>query len=146
MLISIIVLFLNMVTACATRHPTEGRVPPSAQKAALALKAPYGDARTAPPNAVETGKIVYEGKGRCFFCHGFRGKGDGPAAHLNARHPPSNFTNCDFQNARADGELYWIIKNGSPGTGMQALIPSMLTEEEGWDVVAYIRTFCPAHS
>lgn len=145
-LISIIAMFLIMVTACATRHPTENRVPPSAQKHALALKAPFGDARAAPINAVAAGKVIYEGKGRCVFCHGGSGKGDGPAAHLNAQHPPRDFTDCAFQRAREDGELYWIIKNGSPGTGMQALIPSMLTEEEGWDVVAYLRTFCTVHS
>jgi mono/diheme cytochrome c family protein len=113
---------------------------------ALALKAPYGDARTAPPHIITTGKAIYEGKGRCFFCHGVEGKGDGPAAHLHPTHPPRNFTDCAFQRAREDGEIYWIIKNGSPGTGMQALIPSMLTEEEGWDVVAYVRTFCASHS
>jgi mono/diheme cytochrome c family protein len=137
---------MAMVTACATRHPTEDRVPLSAMKAALALKPPYGDARSAAPDIVAAGKVIYEGKGRCFFCHGSNGKGDGPAAHLHSKQPPRNFTDCAFQNAREDGELYWIIKNGSPGTGMQALIPAMLTEEEGWDVVAYIRTFCAAHS
>lgn len=134
------------VPACATRHPTADRVSPSDMQKALALKAPYGDARTAPPHIITAGKAIYEGKGRCFFCHGVEGKGDGPAAHLHPTQPPRNFTDCAFQHARKDGEIYWIIKNGSPGTGMQALIPSMLTEEEGWDVVAYVRTFCASHS
>jgi hypothetical protein len=49
-----------------------------------------------------------------------------------------------FQKEREDGELFWIIKYGSPGTGMAASIPHMLSEEEGWKLVAYVRTFCKA--
>lgn len=90
------------------------------------------------------GKALYEGKGQCFLCHGMSGKGDGPASHMNAKHPPRNFTDCAFQKERDDGELFWIIKYGSAGTGMQALIPHMLSEEEGWKLVAYVRTFCKA--
>ena len=113
---------------------------------ALSYKAPFGDSRTAPPEIVAAGKALYEGKGRCDFCHGISGKGDGPAAHMQPLHPPTDFTNCAFQEKREDGELLWILKYGSPGTGMQPLIPALLSEEEGWKVVAYVRTFCTAHS
>ncbi|MGA6828888.1 c-type cytochrome [Nitrospira sp. NS4] len=134
------------VAACAPRHPTEDRVPPSAMKEALSYKAPFGDARTAQPEIVAGGKALYEGKGRCALCHGTSGKGDGPAAHMHPPHPPRDFTDCAFQKEREDGELFWIIKNGSPGTGMKPMIPGMLSEEDGWKLVAYIRTFCTAHS
>ena len=43
---------------------------------------------------------------------------------------------------RTDGEIFWIIENGSLGTGMQALVPAMLSEEEAWKIVAYVRSFC----
>ena len=111
---------------------------------ALRQKAPFGDARTAPPDIVAKGKQLYEGKGQCALCHGMAGKGDGPAAHMHDLHPPRNFTDCAFQKEREDGELFWVIQYGSPNTGMKALIPSMLTEDEGWKIVAYLRTFCPA--
>ena len=134
------------MAACAPRQPTDDRVPSaSAKQEALSYKAPFGDARTALPEIVVAGKALYEGKGRCDFCHGISGKGDGPAAHTNPLHPPRDFTNCAFQERRQDGELFWVIKYGSPGTGMQPLIPAMLSEEEGWKVVAYVRTFCTAH-
>lgn len=58
--------------------------------------------------------------------------------------PPRDFTGCQFQKARDDGELFWIIKNGIPGTGMVRMIPSKLAEEEGWKLVAYIRILCKA--
>ncbi len=135
------------IVACAPRQPTEARdIPPSAREEALSYKAPFGDTRTAPPEIVAAGKALYEGKGRCDLCHGISGKGDGPAAQIQSRHPPKDFTSCAFQKEHKDGELFWIIKYGSPGTGMQSLIPALLSEEEGWKVVAYVRTFCAAQS
>ena len=135
------------VAACAPRQPTEDRgISPSAKEEALSYKAPFGDTRTAPPEIVAAGKALYEGKGRCDFCHGISGKGEGPAAHMHPLHPPRDFTNCAFQEKREDGELFWILKYGRPDTGMQQLIPGTLSEEEGWKIVAYVRTFCTAHS
>jgi len=135
------------IAACAQqRQATEDRVPPSAMKEAQSYKAPFGEARTAPPEIVADGKALFGGKGGCYLCHGISGKGDGPAAHMHGPHPPTDFTNCAFQKERADGELFWIIKYGSPGTGMKPLIPGLLSEEEGWKIVAYVRTFCPAQS
>lgn len=129
--------------SCAeSRHPTVDRVPASSMAEALRSKAPFGDARAAPPDIVATGKQLYEGKGQCALCHGMSGKGDGPASHMHGIHPPRNFTDCTFQKEREDGELFWVIKYGSPNTGMNSLIPSMLTEDEGWKIVAYLRTFC----
>jgi mono/diheme cytochrome c family protein len=133
------------IAAGANREPTEDRVPLSAMKEALSYKAPFGETRTAQPEIVAAGKALYGGKGSCVLCHGISGKGDGPAAHMH-QPPPTDFTNCAFQKEREDGELFWIIKYGSPNTGMQRLIPGMLSEEEGWKVVAYIRTFCAAQS
>jgi len=124
--------------------PTKDRVPTAHSDKAKALHAPFGDARTASAEIVTAGKTLYEGKGTCFLCHGIGGKGDGPASHMQTAHPPRDFTDCAFQQARDDGELFWVIKYGSPGTGMQALIPNILNEEEGWKVVAYLRSFCKA--
>ena len=132
------------IAACAPRQPTEDRAPPpSAMEEALSYKAPFGEARTAPPEIVAAGKALYEGKGRCHLCHGINGKG---FAHMHPPHPPGDLTNCASQKKREDGELFWIIKYGWPGTGMQRLIPGMLSEEEGWKIVAYVRTFCIPHS
>ncbi|NWF71451.1 MAG: cytochrome c [Nitrospirae bacterium] len=142
----VIALVSLAIAACAPRQSPIDGVPPSAMEEALSYKAPFGEARTAPPEIVAAGKALYEGKGRCELCHGTSGKGDGPAAHMHPPRPPRDFTDCAFQRERKDGELFWIIKHGSPGTGMQQLIPAMLSEEEGWKIVAYVRTFCIEHS
>jgi hypothetical protein len=40
-----------------------------------------------------------------------------------------------------DGELLWILKNGSPGTAMVSFIPQVLSEDEAWHVILYVRSF-----
>ena len=137
----VFLLCTGLIAACAPHQPTIDRVPSSAMKEALSYNAPFGDGRAAPPQIIAEGKILYEGKARCFICHGMSGKGDGSVAHEFVP-PPRDFTDCAFQKEREDGELFWIIKYGSPGTGMKQLIPGLLSEEEAWKIVAYIRTFC----
>ncbi|NIP99686.1 MAG: cytochrome C, partial [Nitrospinaceae bacterium] len=38
-----------------------------------------------------------------------------------------------------DGQMFWIIKNGSPGTRMPAF--GNLSDEQIWQLVLYIRQF-----
>jgi mono/diheme cytochrome c family protein len=54
---------------------------------------------------------------------------------------PRNFTDKAWQAKRKDGELLWILKNGSIGTAMASFIPLILTEEEAWQVILYVRSF-----
>ena len=126
------------------RHqsPISPRVPDDKIAEAKNWKAPFGDTKTASQEIVAEGKQLFEGDGNCHMCHGMNGKGNGPAASKFRRHPPRNFTNCNFHEARTDGELFWVMKNGSPGTGMVAHVPWKISEEEGWKIVAYLRTFC----
>jgi hypothetical protein len=35
----------------------------------------------------------------------------------------------------------WVLKNGSPGTGMPVRVGKVITEEEGWQVILFIRQF-----
>ncbi|HXF93231.1 MAG TPA: cytochrome c [Nitrospiraceae bacterium] len=137
-----ILLLGESALAAPEKDPLKPRVPADQMAEAKKLSTPlYQDARRAPAKIVEEGKALYEGKGTCFNCHGKSGKGDGVAgAMLNPG--PRDLTNCQFQNARSDGELFWIIKNGSPGSGMISLVPGALTEEEAWKVIAYVRSFC----
>jgi mono/diheme cytochrome c family protein len=93
----------------------------------------------ASEEVVARGKEIYLGKGTCFSCHGTEGKGDGIVG-MELRPRPRDFTNSEFQAVRTDGELFWVIRNGSPGTRMFSYSPSIITEEESWEVIHFIRT------
>lgn len=124
-----------IVLAAPERDPMPPRVPDAERAAAQALKNPIPSS----PDSIAKGRALYEGKGTCLKCHGAAGKGDGPGAKL-VRPGPRNLTNPEWQKARTDGELFWIIKNGSPGTGMVALIPSDISEDDAWHIINYVRT------
>jgi mono/diheme cytochrome c family protein len=85
-------------------------------------------------------RVLYEGKAFCLTCHGRDGRGLGNIPGLRGA-LPRDFTDKAWQVTRTDGELFWILKNGSPGTDMASFVPLVLTEEEAWQVLAYIRSF-----
>ena len=85
---------------------------------------------------IKEGSKVYFGKGLCVKCHGVNGKG------LEVQgHPPRNFTDPKWQDVRTDGEMMWVLKNGSPGTSMPIRVGKAISEEEAWKVILFIRTF-----
>jgi mono/diheme cytochrome c family protein len=73
----------------------------------------------------------------CVMCHGERGDGKGLMGAALVP-PPRNFTCGAMMKDIPDGQLYWIIKNGSPGTGMMAF-PG-LPDEQVWQLIHYIRS------
>ena len=85
---------------------------------------------------IAKGREIYFGKGLCVTCHSKNGKGVRMPGHA-----PRNFTDKKWQDARTDGELMWVLKNGSPGTGMPKRVGKAINEEEGWNVIQFIRTF-----
>jgi len=111
------------------------RVPPDQIEQARTLTSPLPDS----DDIVQRGKGIFEGKGTCFNCHGLTGRGNGPGGKsLNPS--PRNFHRRGMWRHRTEGEIFWVIKHGSPGTGM---IPfgGLLTDEEIWTVMQYERSF-----
>jgi mono/diheme cytochrome c family protein len=103
--------------------------------AARGLTSPFPSS----PEIVEQGKALYNGKGACFNCHGKDGGGKGPlAAQLNPS--PRNFQQHGFWRHRTEGEIFWVIKNGSVGTSMVGF-GGQLTDIEIWSVIQYMRSF-----
>ena len=127
-------VIVAMATA-AERDPLKPRVPEGDRAAAQKMKNPVA----ASADTLAKGKALYEGKGACIKCHGPSGAGDGPFGK-NLKPSPRSLANGEWQKSRADGELFWIIKNGSPGTGMVSLIPSDINEDEAWHIINYVRT------
>lgn len=133
------VLMLAAVPVAAERQMMQPRVPPDKLDEARALKSPVPSSS----QVIERGKAIYHGKGTCVGCHGVEGNGRGPAAaQLNP--PPRNFRHHGFWRHRTEGEIFWVIKHGSPGTAMAAFGP-VLSDEEIWSVIWYERTFARGH-
>lgn len=72
----------------------------------------------------------------CATCHGKKGGGNGEMAR-EYDPPPRNFACAQAVSGIPDGQLFWIIRFGSPGTGMPR--HKNFTEEETWQLVAYVR-------
>lgn len=72
----------------------------------------------------------------CKVCHGVTGNGMGMMAPgLNPA--PRNFTCAEMMQEIPDGQMFWVIKNGSHGTGMPAY--PELTEKQVWLLVLHLR-------
>jgi mono/diheme cytochrome c family protein len=82
------------------------------------------------------GKVLFEGKGICFNCHGVGGRGDGKAGQmLNPK--PTDLTNASALRFNTDRQKYQAIRSGIPGTGM--LPTTHLSEDELWALVEYLK-------
>lgn len=129
------IAFAAGVASAAEKDIKMSRVPAAELQKAKDMKNPL----KATPDVLAKGKAIYEGKGTCFTCHGNTGKGDGPAgAALDPS--PRNFTNPEFNKVRTAGEMFWVVKNGSPGTGMISYNPAMINDDEAWEVITYVRS------
>jgi mono/diheme cytochrome c family protein len=128
-----------LLSEAAEQHMMQPRVPADKLVETRALTSPLSSS----PEIVEQGKALYNGKGACFNCHGKDGSGNGPlAAQLNPS--PRNFQHHGFWRHRTEGEIFWVIKNGSVGTGMVGF-GGQLTDEEIWSIIPYMRSFAGEH-
>ncbi len=92
------------------------------------------------PENIKAGETLYHKTAQplaCVQCHGDKGDGHGPmGAALNPH--PRNFTCGETMKDISDGQMYWIIKKGSTGTGMMAF-PGM-PDNQVWQLIHYLRT------
>jgi mono/diheme cytochrome c family protein len=82
---------------------------------------------------------LYQGKPdkiSCASCHGAKGDGKGEMASMFDP-PPRNFACARTVNDVPDGQLFWIVRFGSPETSMPP--HPGLSDEEIWQIVQYLR-------
>ena len=94
----------------------------------------------ASASAIQAGKELFLRTAQpvaCVMCHGEQGDGKGVMGTALVP-PPRNFTCGAMMKDIPDGQLFWVIKNGSQGTGMMSF--SALPDEQVWQLVHYIRT------
>ena len=95
----------------------------------------------ATPANLKAGETLFHKTAKpmtCELCHGKRGDGKGPAGS-GSNPAPRNFTCSETMKDISDGQMFGIIKTGSPGTIMPAF--KNLKDEEAWQLIHYIRSF-----
>lgn len=88
---------------------------------------------------IEKGRLLFhvDVQPTCVMCHGSQGDGTGGfGADMTPK--PRNFTCTETMNDISDGQLFWVIQNGSPDTGMPPF--QGLQDEQIWQLVLYIRS------
>jgi len=86
------------------------------------------------------GKAIYQKTAKpmaCKMCHGKTGGGDGKLGKA-LKPAPRNFKCAKSMKKVTAGQMFWIIKNGSKGTGMVAH-KKTLKDKDIWNVIKYIR-------
>ena len=77
-----------------------------------------------------------QGRLGCAPCHGVSGAGDGKlSAQFDPR--PRNFACAETVKHVPDGQLFWIIRFGSPGTSMPP--HKDFSDEQIWELVSHLR-------
>jgi len=97
---------------------------------------------TVTAETLAAGERLYKGRSgavSCATCHGVKGDGKGPLAS-QFDPPPRNFACAQTVKGIPDGQLFWIIKNGSPGTAMSpASTIGKFSDQDIWHMVVYLR-------
>ena len=83
--------------------------------------------------ARERGRALY--LEHCALCHGIEADGRGVREHALSG-PPADFTRSSWRGATSAGEVFAVVREGVRGTSMPSW--RSLSEDETWDIVAYL--------
>ncbi len=131
-LVFFILFYLLLLSACGSGNSYSDPDPASTLAPVPAEYA--GRENPLGAEAVAEGMTIFHTN--CEVCHGVEGHGDGPAGQaLDPR--PKNL--ADLQQIAGNDYLFWRINEGKPGTSMVAW-KGVLTDEQIWQVIAFVRT------
>ena len=137
LILSVMVIFSFCAVGSAIAKPAKC---PQPRKTKAAPGSIAKKDKTAKANAAN-GKKIFMKTAKpmaCKMCHGDKGDGNGKlGAALKPK--PRNFTCSETMKKVSAGQMFWIIKNGSKGTGMVGH-GKTLKDSQIWDVVKYVRS------
>ncbi|MBF0194123.1 MAG: cytochrome c [Magnetococcales bacterium] len=113
---------------------------PTAPAEFLEMENPYDPEDVERKFLKKAGKIY---KRKCKKCHGADGDGQGSAAADIQDPKPTAFNVSGYMEDKQDGQLFWIIRDGSPDTEMNNFGPGSdvnLSEDEIWRVITFMRS------
>lgn len=134
-------LIVTVSVGCSTKPPAERAGATPAFLDTAVPPRPQTSSAT-----IAQGKALYEAN--CAHCHGEQGHGDGYGAPFLVP-PPRDFTTAYFKFRTtasgilpSDDDLFRTISRGASGTGMPPW-QYLLSDQERWALVDYIKTFSP---
>jgi len=139
-LVSIVLLVAGVAVACFAQSPSAQSCP----QPRFTGKAPetyYSQKNPLPADrdlsaAEKLFKGEVQGKFGCAPCHGLTGGGDGKlSTQFDPR--PRNFSCAQTVKDVPDGQLFWIIRFGSPGASMPP--HKNFSDEQIWELVSHVR-------
>lgn len=89
--------------------------------------------RLASDEARERGRVMFEKN--CVLCHGERGDGNGVRSRGLSR-KAADFTSVGWRSNVTPRYVFEVVSEGKRGTSMPAW--PTLTDDQKWDVVAYV--------
>jgi mono/diheme cytochrome c family protein len=132
---------LLVLCACDTRMIDQPKVLPydEPMRAAPAGAVSREEAAAPSESPPITRALLERGRDRfavaCAACHGLDGSADTPVAHRMHLRPPPSLHEARVVNL-ADGDVYRAI---SEGYGLMPSYAAVLSPEDRWAVVAYLR-------
>ncbi|NNE63270.1 MAG: cytochrome c [Gammaproteobacteria bacterium] len=136
----ILILFSGLLASCAGVEVSPEMQCPQPRFTGKAPESIYNlvNPLSFSDESISNGRAIYESQAQppCRLCHGIKGDGQGPLATQFAV-PPRNFSCAETVNGIPDGQLFWIIQNGSPGTSMPGF--NHLNDKQIWELVTYLR-------
>ena len=137
--ISVVVISIVLVSCAGNQQSSQVQCPQTrithqAPASYLSMTNPLSN----QADAISAGEALFQGAAdpACRLCHGRKGDGLGPLA-TQFSVPPRNFVCANNIDEIPDGQLFWVIENGSPGTNMVGF--KQLSEQQIWQLVSYIR-------
>ncbi len=131
-------------TACRAAPPGRLERAVAAQVKRRLTVGGRGDTNPLAPTADNVARGRRAFSGYCAVCHGLDGQNTG-VPFASAMSPPVPRLTSPEVQAYTDGQLAWIVRNGLYPSGMPAG-RDLLSDEEIWRIVVYLRHLPPAGS
>jgi mono/diheme cytochrome c family protein len=142
-IVSIVLMLAAGGAAACGKKPN----PPAASLTPPFLEVPIPRRPPPSPELLARGKKLYEDN--CVQCHGPKGAGEGFGAPFLVPQP-RDFTTAAYKfrttssgSLPTDDDLFRTISRGASGTGMPPW-QYLLTDEERWALVDYVKSFSPS--
>jgi len=139
-LLALLIIFAFSFYSCSSKDEVPGLCPQTRDTI------PAPDEYSQMKNMVElteenilAGDNLYNSTAKpipCIICHGIKGDGIG-LIFQRIKPYARNFTCYQTMKGISDGQLFWIIKNGSHGTQMPGF--TKLEDKQIWKLILYIR-------